>query len=54
MGRPRLPAGEARSMKIIFRVEPDLHKRIVGAAKEAGRPMATWIRDTLEALLRSE
>jgi len=54
MGRPRLPAGVARSVKIIFRVEPGLHERIVAAADRAGKPMATWIRDTLDSLLRSE
>lgn len=54
VGRPRLPADEVRSVKILFRVEPGLHERIVEAADRAGKPMATWIRETLEALLRSK
>ncbi len=52
MGRPPLPEGKARSVQIIFRAEPGLYEKIAAAAKQAGKPMATWIRDTLDALLR--
>jgi predicted HicB family RNase H-like nuclease len=52
LGRPPKPAGQARSVQIIFRAEPGLHKSIAKAAKEAGKPLASWIHDTLETLLR--
>jgi len=52
MGRPPLPEGKARSVQIIFRAEPGLHERVAAAAKQAGKPLATWIHDTLDVLLR--
>jgi hypothetical protein len=50
-GRPPLPADKARSVRIIFRAELALYERIRGAAEQAGKPAATWIRDTLTDLL---
>jgi|GEM_PF-1585136 len=51
MGRPPLPAGKARTERIIFRVEPSLRSRIVAAAKKAGKSPTAWIRDILINLL---
>lgn len=53
-GRPFLPKDKARSVQLVFRVEPALHKKILKAAKREGKPLATWVRDTLTELLRSE
>jgi predicted HicB family RNase H-like nuclease len=54
MGRPPLPAGQARSVKVFFRAEPALYEKLAAAAKGEGKAVGTWIHDTLEALLRSK
>lgn len=54
MGRPPLPAGQVRSVKVFFRAEPAFYKRLVAAAKREGKAVATWIHDTLETLLGSK
>ena len=54
MGRPPFPKGKAKSTQLVFRVEPALHKKILKAAKQEGKPLAVWVRDTLSELLRSE
>ena len=53
-GRPFLPEGKAKSVQLVFRVEPALHKKIQKAAKREAKPLAAWVRDTLAELLRSE
>ncbi len=50
MGRPCFPAGKAKSEQIVIRVEPALYKNMVKASKRAGKPLATWIRETLAEL----
>lgn len=52
MGRPPLPKGKAKSTQLLFRVQPALHKKILKTAKREGKPLATWVRDTLAELLK--
>jgi len=54
MGRPPLAKDEAKTRKVFFRVEPPFYVKIEAAASAAGKPVSTWIRDTVADLLRSE
>lgn len=54
MGRPPLPAGQARSVRVFFRTEPALYEKLAATAKREGKPVATWIHDTLAQLLKGE
>jgi predicted HicB family RNase H-like nuclease len=53
-GRKPLPEGQAKSRKVFFRAEPPFYAKLETAAKQAGKPVATWIHDTLESFLGSE
>jgi predicted HicB family RNase H-like nuclease len=53
-GRHPLPEDQAKSRKVFFRAEPLFYAKLEAAAKQAGKPVATWIHDTLKALLGSE
>lgn len=50
-GRKPLPEGQAKSRKVFFRAEPAFYARLEVAAKQAGKPVATWIHDTLADLI---
>jgi predicted HicB family RNase H-like nuclease len=54
MGRPPFPAGQAKSRKVFFRAEPGLYEKLAAAAERQGKPVSTWIHDTLEVLLEGE
>jgi len=54
MGRPPFPVGQAKSRKVFFRAEPVLYEKMTVAAKRDGKPVATWIHDTLKALVGGE
>jgi predicted HicB family RNase H-like nuclease len=54
MGRPPMPEGQAKSRKVFFRAEPPFYAKLEAAAKQAGKPVATWIHDTLAQLLKGE
>ncbi|MCL5280494.1 MAG: hypothetical protein M1376_11370 [Planctomycetes bacterium] len=54
MGRPCFPAGKAKSIQFAVRVEPALYDKMRAAARREGKGLATWARDTLEELLRSD
>ncbi len=54
MGRPPMPEGQAKNRKVFFRAEPGFYAKLEAAAKQAGKPVATWIHDTLKVLLGSE
>ena len=49
-----MPKHKAKSRKVFFRAEPPFYAKLEAAAKQAGKPLATWIHDTLEDLLRSK
>ncbi|MHC4520306.1 MAG: toxin-antitoxin system HicB family antitoxin [Planctomycetota bacterium] len=51
MGRPPLAKAKRKSVKVFFRTTPSFHKTLVNAAKQEGKPLATYISDTLEELL---
>jgi hypothetical protein len=53
-GRKPLPEGQAKIRKVFFRAEPPFYAKLEAAAKRAGKPVATWIHDTLKAFLGSE
>jgi len=53
-GRKPLPEDRAKSRKVFFRAEPPFYARLEAAAQRAGKPLATWIHDTLEAFLGSD
>lgn len=46
-GRPRLLRGEAKSIVLQARVQPDERKLFERAAKAAGLTLSDWIRETL-------
>jgi len=50
-GRNPLPKDVALSRKVFFRVEPPFYAKLEAAAKRAGKPLATWIHNTLAELL---
>lgn len=49
-----MPEGQAKSCKVFFRAEPPFYAKIEAAAQQAGKPVATWIHDTLAQLLKGE
>ena len=53
-GRPPLPEDEAKSRKVFFRADPPFYAKLERTAKGQGKPLGTWIYDTLAELLRSE
>jgi hypothetical protein len=53
-GRKPLPEGQAKTCKVFFRAEPPFYAKLEAAAKQAGKPVATWIHDTLVQLLKGE
>ncbi len=53
-GRPCLSKAKKKSVQIVFRVKPALHRKILKAAKNQGKPMAKWVRDTLEEILEDK
>ena len=40
-----------KSVKVFFRATPSFHKTLQNAARQEGKPLATYISDTLEELL---
>jgi predicted HicB family RNase H-like nuclease len=54
MGRPRFPAGKAKTKPVFVRLTPALYEAWSEAAKREGKPLATWMRDTLAQLLKGE
>ena len=48
MGRPPFPKGEAKSVQLVFRVRPVLYRKLRAAARRQGKPLAAWIRETLD------
>jgi predicted HicB family RNase H-like nuclease len=54
MGRPRFPAGKAKSIQIAVRIEPVLYEKMQAAARREGKGVATWLRDTVARLLGSK
>ena len=53
-GRHPLPEDQAKSRKVFFRAEPPFYAQLEAAAQRAGQPVATWIHDTLKALVGSK
>lgn len=54
MGRPPMAKAERKSAKIFFRATPAFHKVLLKAARQEGKPLATYIGDTLEELLKGD
>lgn len=46
-GRPKLAKGEARSVVLQARVQPDERTAYTKAAKAQGVDLSTWVRETL-------
>jgi hypothetical protein len=46
-GRPKLAKGEAKSIVLQTRVQPDERAAYVKAAKTQGVDLSTWVRETL-------
>jgi predicted HicB family RNase H-like nuclease len=51
MGRPPLPKGAKKDRCVLVRLTPALHAAMTRAAKRGGKPLATWMRDTLVEFL---
>jgi predicted HicB family RNase H-like nuclease len=54
MGRPCFPAGKAKTKPVLIRLTPAMHKMMSEAAKRAGKPLTTWLRDSAAQLLKGE
>ena len=54
MGRPRFPKGTAKDMLVVIRVTPAFHKALRKAAKNAGKCLTHYVRDTLAEKLNQE
>ena len=54
MGRPRFPAGKAKTKCVLVRLTPALHRAMSAAAKREGQALATWIRDAAAEKLNRE
>jgi len=52
MGRPPLPKDQLKSVKVFFRATPAFHKALLKAAKRQGKPLATYISDTLAKIVK--
>lgn len=53
MGRPTLPAGEAREVVFTLRLSDAEKDEIAEAARRAGQPTTKWARDILLSRARS-
>ena len=51
MGRPPLPKGLVRSVRLFFRVTPSLYKALQKAAKREQKPLGKWMNDTLQNVI---
>lgn len=47
VGRPKLARGEARTVVLQTRVQPDERTAYAKAAKAHGLDLSTWVRETL-------
>ncbi len=50
-GRPKLAKGEAKSVVLQTRVQPDERAAYAKAAKVQGVDLSTWVRETLNHAL---
>jgi len=46
-----MPKAQRKSVKVFFRATPAFHKALLDAAQRQGKPLATYINDTLAELL---
>ncbi len=49
VGRPKMAKGDAKARIVPVRFNPDLMKRVTGAAKASKQTLSEWIRSTLNA-----
>lgn len=54
MGRPRLPEGQAKDVKIIIRLTPAFYKALCAAAKRSGSNLTGYVRGAIEDRLSKE
>lgn len=47
MGRPPLPVGQARHLRMVFRTTAALQRDLTQAARTAGKTVSTMIHDIL-------
>ena len=47
VGRPKMPKGTAKEVVLQSRVQPSEKAAYIKAAKSQGKPLSTWVRDTL-------
>lgn len=53
VGRPKMPKGEAKDIVLQSRVQEIEKKAYQRAAREAGKDLSTWIRETLNAAIKA-
>jgi predicted HicB family RNase H-like nuclease len=51
VGRPKLAKGEARTIVLQSRVQPEEKAAYLKAAKSEGKDLSTWVRETLNRSL---
>jgi predicted HicB family RNase H-like nuclease len=54
MGRPPLAKGQVKDVMIVVRLTPAFHKALCAAAKNAGKCVTHYVRDTLTEKLNQE
>lgn len=54
MGRPPLAKGQVKDMLVVVRLTPAFHKALCRAAKEAGKCLTHYVRDTLAEKVNQE
>jgi predicted HicB family RNase H-like nuclease len=53
VGRPKLAKGEAKQIVLQSRVQESEKKAYQRAAKDAGKDLSTWVRETLNAAINA-
>lgn len=54
MGRPPLGKGLVKNKVVLVRLTPAQHKAMSKVARQAGLPLATWMRNAAAELLKKD
>lgn len=53
VGRPKLPKGEVKQIVLQSRVQDAEKKAYQRAARDAGKDLSTWVRETLNEAIKA-
>jgi predicted HicB family RNase H-like nuclease len=54
MGRPPLPKGQVKGVKLVIRLTPAFHRAMCAAAKRSGTSLTGYVRGAVEEKLSRE